>query len=193
MLEDLLSNRILGAIVVVIAVPIILVGYILLVEAILRIAPRRWAQGLRPWLWIAPALTFLGVFLVYPTIATIIRSFLNRPGHRLRRARQLSMVLRSTGHPDRAPQQRALGGPAAALRRRHRPAGRRPGRSCSLREHGQDRDLPAARHQLRRCQRDLAVHVRTRSEHRDDQRGRDRARLRSGRLVAGRTPGTTCS
>lgn len=79
-LEDLLSNRIVAAIIVVIVVPIILVGYILLIEAILRIAPRRWAQGLRPWLWIAPALTFLGVFLVYPTIATIIRSFLNRRG-----------------------------------------------------------------------------------------------------------------
>ena len=79
-LEDLFSNRILGAIIVVIVVPIILVGYILLVEAILRLAPRRWAQGLRPWLWIAPALTFIGVFLVYPTIATIIRSFMNRRG-----------------------------------------------------------------------------------------------------------------
>jgi alpha-glucoside transport system permease protein len=79
-LEDLLSNRILAAIVVVIVVPIVLVGYILLIEAILRRVPRRWAPGLRPWLWLAPALTFLGVFLVYPTIATIIRSFFNRRG-----------------------------------------------------------------------------------------------------------------
>src|SRR4051812_12742285 len=79
-LADLLSNRIVAAIAVVIIVPIILVGYIVVLEAILRVLPRRWAHGLRPWLWIAPALTFLGVFLVYPTIATVIRSFLNRRG-----------------------------------------------------------------------------------------------------------------
>ena len=81
MLQDLLSNRIVAAIIVVIAVPLVLAGYILLIEAILRRVPQRWAQGIRPWLWIAPALTFLGVFLVYPTIATIIRSFMNRSGN----------------------------------------------------------------------------------------------------------------
>lgn len=80
MLEDLFSNRIVAALVVVIVVPIVLVGYILVVEALLRVAPRRWSAGLRPWLWIAPALTFLGVFLVYPTISTILRSFMNRKG-----------------------------------------------------------------------------------------------------------------
>ena len=49
--------------------------------AILQRLPRRLAPGLRPWLWLAPALAFLGVFLVYPTIATIIRSFMNRRGN----------------------------------------------------------------------------------------------------------------
>jgi alpha-glucoside transport system permease protein len=80
-LDALLENRLLAAVFVAIAVPVVLVGYILLIEAILRRAPRRWASGLRPWLWIAPALAFLGVFLVYPTIATIIRSFMNRRGN----------------------------------------------------------------------------------------------------------------
>jgi alpha-glucoside transport system permease protein len=79
-LDAILENRLLAAILVVIAVPIVLVGYILLVEAVLRIVPRRPAARLRPWLWLAPALVFLGVFLVYPTIATIIRSFQNRRG-----------------------------------------------------------------------------------------------------------------
>jgi alpha-glucoside transport system permease protein len=46
----------------------------------MRHIPRRWAKGARPWLWLLPALTFLGVFLVYPTIATIFRSFMNRRG-----------------------------------------------------------------------------------------------------------------
>ncbi|MFL5779287.1 MAG: carbohydrate ABC transporter permease [Chloroflexota bacterium] len=80
MLEQLASNRIFSALVVVIAVPIVLIGYILLVEWILRRVSRRVARGARPWLWLAPALAFLGVFLVYPTIATVIRSFLNRRG-----------------------------------------------------------------------------------------------------------------
>jgi alpha-glucoside transport system permease protein len=80
-LDELLENRLLAAALVVVAVPVVLVGYILLIEAILRRVPRRVAPGLRPWLWLAPALTFLGVFLVYPTIATIVRSFQNRRGN----------------------------------------------------------------------------------------------------------------
>ena len=81
MLDALLENRLLAAAFVVVAVPAVLVGYILLIEAILRRVPRRLAPGLRPWLWLAPALAFLGVFLVYPTIATIFRSFMNRRGN----------------------------------------------------------------------------------------------------------------
>jgi alpha-glucoside transport system permease protein len=80
-LDELLENRLLAAALVVVVVPLVLVGYILLIEAILRRVPRRWARGLRPWLWLAPALTFLGVFLVYPTIATVFRSFQNRRGN----------------------------------------------------------------------------------------------------------------
>jgi len=78
MLEDLLGNRLFSAALVVAGVPVVLVGYILLVEAILRRVPRRWAPRTRPWLWLAPALVFLGVFLVYPAISTILRSFYNR-------------------------------------------------------------------------------------------------------------------
>ena len=81
MLDALLENRLLAAAFVVVAVPAVLVGYILLIEAILQRLPRRLAPGLRPWLWLAPALAFLGVFLVYPTIATIIRRFMNRRGN----------------------------------------------------------------------------------------------------------------
>lgn len=81
MFDALLENRLLAAAVVVAAVPAVLIAYILLIEAILRRVPRRMSRGLRPWLWLAPALTFLGVFLVYPTIATIVRSFQNRRGN----------------------------------------------------------------------------------------------------------------
>jgi alpha-glucoside transport system permease protein len=80
-LDAILENRLLAAAIVVVAVPLILIAYILIIEAILRRVPRRVAPGLRPWLWLAPALTFVGVFLVYPTIATIVRSLQNRRGN----------------------------------------------------------------------------------------------------------------
>ena len=35
---------------------------------------RRWWT---PWLWMAPALTLLGAFLVYPTVDTFRRSLLD--------------------------------------------------------------------------------------------------------------------
>jgi alpha-glucoside transport system permease protein len=79
-IKDVLSNRALMAVLVVGAFPFVLAGYILLVEAIVTRVPKRWASGIRPWLWIAPALMFLGTFLVYPTIKTFMRSFQNRRG-----------------------------------------------------------------------------------------------------------------
>ena len=81
MLDALLENKLVAAIIFAIAVPLVLIGYIMLIEAILRRTPRRSAGALRPWLWLAPGLTFLGVFLVYPTIATIVRSLQNRRGN----------------------------------------------------------------------------------------------------------------
>jgi alpha-glucoside transport system permease protein len=56
-------------------VPAALLGYIWLVERIVALAPERRQASLRPWLWILPALFLLGFFLIYPTIATVIRSF----------------------------------------------------------------------------------------------------------------------
>jgi alpha-glucoside transport system permease protein len=73
-------DRIVQAIVTVVAVPIVVVGYILLVEAIVSRLPKTASGRIRPWLWVAPALVFVGVFLVYPTIATVIRSFYDRRG-----------------------------------------------------------------------------------------------------------------
>ncbi len=69
---------ILTAVLVVLAVPAVLVAYILLIEAIVTRLPRRVAPRIRPWLWLFPAFAFVAVFLIYPTIATIIRSFFDR-------------------------------------------------------------------------------------------------------------------
>lgn len=73
-----MDGRLVTVLSVVVGVPASLVGYILLVELFLRALPPRLAPRLRPYLWIAPALTFLGVFLVYPAVDTIRRSFMDR-------------------------------------------------------------------------------------------------------------------
>jgi alpha-glucoside transport system permease protein len=70
-----MDPRIITAVIVVVGVPGALLGYILLVERIVAFAPEKRQASLRPWLWILPALLLLGFFLVYPTIATVIRSF----------------------------------------------------------------------------------------------------------------------
>ena len=75
-----MDPRLVTAIIVVVGVPAVLIGYIVLTEQILRPIPDRRRATLRPWLWLLPALLFLIVFLVYPTIGTIIHSFQNTAG-----------------------------------------------------------------------------------------------------------------
>jgi alpha-glucoside transport system permease protein len=75
-----MDPRLITAIIVLVGVPAVLVGYIWLTEQFLRVFGERVRPRLRPWLWLAPALAFLIVFLVYPTIGTIIRSFQNKAG-----------------------------------------------------------------------------------------------------------------
>lgn len=77
-MDPRLTAALVNAIVVVVGVPATLIGYILLVEQVLRAVPDRLQPRLRPWFWLLPALLFLVVFLIYPTIQTIIRSFYNR-------------------------------------------------------------------------------------------------------------------
>jgi alpha-glucoside transport system permease protein len=48
----------------------VLVGYLTRVEAALARLPPRRAPAVRPWLWVAPGVAFLLVFLVYPAINT---------------------------------------------------------------------------------------------------------------------------
>jgi alpha-glucoside transport system permease protein len=69
------GNRLLLAVVVVFGVPAVLVGYIALVEYLLRGLPNRWSARVRPWLWLLPSLILLGQYLVYPAVTTIINSF----------------------------------------------------------------------------------------------------------------------
>lgn len=75
-----MDPRLITALLVVIGVPAVLVGYIVATEQVLRVFPQRLQPRIRPWLWLLPALTFLFVFLVYPTIATLIRSLEDEAG-----------------------------------------------------------------------------------------------------------------
>lgn len=75
-----MDSRLVTAVIVLVGVPAVLIGYIWLTEHALRLLGERFRPRLRPWLWLAPALAFLAVFLVYPTIGTFIRSFQNKAG-----------------------------------------------------------------------------------------------------------------
>jgi alpha-glucoside transport system permease protein len=72
-----MENRWLMAGIVLVGVPLVIIGYIVLTERILRLVPANRRDGIRPWLWLAPALLFVGIFLIYPTIRTVIISFMD--------------------------------------------------------------------------------------------------------------------
>lgn len=63
---------------VVIGIPAVIIGYIYGTELVLSRASERLRTRLRPWLWLLPALLFLFLFLVWPSILTILRSFQGR-------------------------------------------------------------------------------------------------------------------
>lgn len=72
--------RLLSLIAAVAAVPALLAAYVYAAEAALRVSGRkvvgaRGGRGARPWLWIAPALLIMAVFLVYPIVNTLVLSF----------------------------------------------------------------------------------------------------------------------
>jgi alpha-glucoside transport system permease protein len=72
------DSRLFTALEVVIGIPVVLVAYTWLVERLVTMMPERWQRRMRPWFWIAPALAFLGFFLIYPTVRTIIRSLYSK-------------------------------------------------------------------------------------------------------------------
>ncbi len=66
------------AIVVVVGVPAATVAYALLAERALRLVPEKRRPGIRPWLWLAPGFAFLIIYLIWPTLQTILFSFMDR-------------------------------------------------------------------------------------------------------------------
>jgi len=75
-----MDSRVITAILVVVGVPAILIGYILLTERVVALVPARRQAGVRPWLWLAPGLLMVFAFLVLPTLATFVASLYNKTG-----------------------------------------------------------------------------------------------------------------
>ncbi|MGH8774797.1 MAG: carbohydrate ABC transporter permease [Jiangellaceae bacterium] len=65
------------ALIVVVGVPTATVLYIIGAERLLMLLPERRRRRFRPWLWLLPAFAFLGVFLIYPTVRTVILSLMD--------------------------------------------------------------------------------------------------------------------
>src|SRR5439155_11144668 len=62
------------ALAAVVGVPLLTCGYIVAAEKLLGVLPGQRQRAIRPWLWLAPALALLLVFLVYPIVQTIVLS-----------------------------------------------------------------------------------------------------------------------
>jgi alpha-glucoside transport system permease protein len=70
-------DRWVQAAIAAVGVPAAAAGYILLAERILGVLPERTRRHARPWVWLAPAMAFLAVFLVYPSLNTVYLSLFN--------------------------------------------------------------------------------------------------------------------
>ena len=70
-------DQIITAVVAVIAVPLVLIGYIVLGERIIERLPDRMQEWVRPYFWALPAVGFATVFMLYPMARTVIVSFRN--------------------------------------------------------------------------------------------------------------------
>lgn len=75
-----MDTRILTAIGATIGIPIILIGYISLGERLLDRLPKRIGARMRPYVWVFPAVAFATVFMVIPTLNTVVLSFMDKKG-----------------------------------------------------------------------------------------------------------------
>lgn len=66
------------AILAIVGVPALTVGYILLTEFLVRRLPEQRQGAVRPWLWLLPAFAFLGIYLLYPMVRTGFLSLFDR-------------------------------------------------------------------------------------------------------------------
>src|SRR3954454_478626 len=48
-----------------------------LLNKLAEILPERWARRIKPYMYIAPALAAIGIYLIYPAVVTVINAFKN--------------------------------------------------------------------------------------------------------------------
>ena len=70
-------DQIITAAVAVVAVPLVLLGYIVLGERVIEALPDRLQVAIRPYFWALPAIGFATIFMIYPLVRTVIISFRN--------------------------------------------------------------------------------------------------------------------
>lgn len=73
-----MDDRILTAVAAVVGVPIVLAGYLILSERLLGALSAPVQQRLRPYVWVVPAVSFATVFMILPTLNTVVLSFMDR-------------------------------------------------------------------------------------------------------------------
>ncbi|HEV2438716.1 MAG TPA: sugar ABC transporter permease [bacterium] len=73
-------HALLLAALALVGAPVVSTAYVLGAEAALGRLPDRHRRALRPWVWLAPAFAFVVVFLVYPTLDTLLLSFRDATG-----------------------------------------------------------------------------------------------------------------
>lgn len=66
---------------VIVGVPLVLVGYIVGAEFLVRRLPDKNRPQVRPWIWVGPALVLVAAFLLIPAIGTFIQSFQDNHGN----------------------------------------------------------------------------------------------------------------
>ncbi len=66
--ETLLSVNLPTLLFVIVGVPLALVGYIVGADVLVRRLPKRSQPSVRPWVWVGPAILFVGVILSSPIV-----------------------------------------------------------------------------------------------------------------------------
>ncbi len=58
--------------------------------------PSHWRESLSPWIWVAPALLLLGIFLLYPLIVTVVLSLMNSDSSRFVGLKNYGLIFTSS-------------------------------------------------------------------------------------------------
>src|SRR5215470_14425525 len=71
-------DQIITAVIAVVGVPLVLLGYIVGGERVIERLPDRLQGWARPYFWALPAVGFATIFMVYPMARSVVISFRNQ-------------------------------------------------------------------------------------------------------------------